>query len=466
MPFALLQPVRLRKRLWQAAIALGLFIATLGIGNFFIPAEKALDRHVLGQDFLAFYTAGTFAREGRFDDIYNLDVVRAFQQDLAKSNQLELGATNFGPFWNPPFYAWVFSPLSHLSFYHAVLVWTGVSVLALLGSVVLLCRMLPTDWQIAPCSGGWFETGRDWRNWLLVPLLTIISMPLIQSLSHGQNTCMSLFIVTLTVTAWRARQPELAGMACALLFYKPQLAAVLALILTINLGFRALAGMTFGGGVMLAIAGLTMPGSIQMYLHQLPTNVHWMQVEHAYLWERHVTLKALWRLMLQGNAIGEASWIVQGLTYTTVGGLAFLLIRAAFRSRRDADEPWTGETAAGSRDRLIAATIATAPLLMPFYFDYDLLLLAVPGVLIASEAIRTVERSRADKWLARTFGMLFIWMMLNPALTKMSHVNGTVILLSLLSLQLITRAARKTQIGGDSVPIDLEELAPIFRRAA
>src|SRR5947207_515194 len=129
--------------------------------------------------------------------------------------------------------------------------WTGVSVLALLGSILLLCRMLPTDWQIAPYSAGWFETGRDWRNWLLVPLLMIISMPLIQSLSHGQNTCMSLFIVTLVVSAWRAKQPELAGMACALLFYKPQLAAVLALILTINLGFPALAGSTFVGGTPL-----------------------------------------------------------------------------------------------------------------------------------------------------------------------------------------------------------------------
>ena len=59
MSIALLQPVRLRRRLWQGAIALGLFIATLGIGNFFVPAEKALDRRVLGQDFLAFYTAGT-----------------------------------------------------------------------------------------------------------------------------------------------------------------------------------------------------------------------------------------------------------------------------------------------------------------------------------------------------------------------------------------------------------------------
>src|SRR5205809_7216720 len=103
MPFALLQPVRLRKRLWQGAIALALFIGTLGIGNFFVPAEKALDRKILGQDFLAFYTAGTFARQGRFDDIYNLDAVRTFQHQLARDEQIELGESNFGPFWNPPF---------------------------------------------------------------------------------------------------------------------------------------------------------------------------------------------------------------------------------------------------------------------------------------------------------------------------------------------------------------------------
>src|SRR5438105_991697 len=131
MGFALIKPARPRRRLWQAAIALALFIATLGIGNFCIPAEKALDRKVLGQDFIAFYTAGTFAREGKFDDIYNLEKVRAFQHQTASEAQIESG-DSFGPFWNPPFYAWVFAPLSHLSFYHAVLIWTGVSILCLL----------------------------------------------------------------------------------------------------------------------------------------------------------------------------------------------------------------------------------------------------------------------------------------------------------------------------------------------
>src|SRR3954470_10830520 len=131
MGLALIKPARPRRRLWQGAIALALFIGTLGVGNFCVPAEKALDRKVLGQYFIAFYTAGTFAREGRFDDIYKLDVVRAFQHDVALREQIELGE-NFGPFWNPPFYAWMFAPLSHLSFYHAVLTWTAVSLLCLL----------------------------------------------------------------------------------------------------------------------------------------------------------------------------------------------------------------------------------------------------------------------------------------------------------------------------------------------
>ncbi|HEX3355509.1 MAG TPA: glycosyltransferase family 87 protein [Tepidisphaeraceae bacterium] len=461
----ILQPTRLRRRLWQGAIALAIFIGTLSVGNFVIPPEKALDRHVLGQDFIAFYTAGTFAREGRFDDIYNLDSVRDFQHQVAKDAQLEMG-DSIGPFWNPPFYAWVFAPLSRLSFYHAVLVWTGVNVLALLGSILLLCKMLPTDWEAAPFSLGWFATRRDWRNWLLVPLLTIVSMPLIQALSHGQNTCMSLFILCLMVTAWRAKQAEWAGICCGLLFYKPQLAAVLAVILFISLGFRALLGLTFTGSLLFVATGLSMPGTIQTYLHQLPINLHWMQAEHSYLWERHVTLRAFWRLMVQGYATGEANWIVMGSTIVSCVILGTFLVRAAYRSRRSADEPWTGETAAGSRDRLIAATIATMPLLMPFYFDYDLLLLAVPAVLIAGEILHHDERSRSDKWIARTFGLLFLWMMFNPAIGKMTHVNGTVILLTTLAVQLAVRASRNVVVGGERVTVDVENLTPLYRMAA
>ena len=164
--------------------------------------------------------------------------MKEFQQQVAKDSQLQMG-DSFGPFWNPPFYAWVFAPLSRLTFYHAVLAWMGRNVLAAFGIDFIALQNAADGLGGGAAFAGWFATGRDWRNWLLVPLLMIVSMPLIQTLSHGQNTCMSLFILCLMVTAWRAKQAEWAGICCGLLFYKPQLAAVLAVILFVSLGFRA-----------------------------------------------------------------------------------------------------------------------------------------------------------------------------------------------------------------------------------
>lgn len=466
MALSLLKPAPLRKRLWQGTIALLLVVATFVAGNFLVKPDKALNHHELGEDFIAFYTAGTFIRQNRFDDLYHFEAVKRFQHDLASREAIDLGDT-FGPYWNPPFYAWLFAPLSHLTFYHAVLTWTIANTLAAIASLILLCQMLPTKWDAAPLSQGWFARPRDWRNGLLIAILVCCSMPMIQALSHGQNTCMSLLIICLMVTAWRAKQAELAGMACGMLFYKPQLAAVLAIVLIINLGFRAVVGLGFVGGILLLATNYTMPGSLENYLHQLPLNVRMMQIDHEYLWERHVTLKALWRLLFQGRGAGEPTLIVQALTYFTTGVLAILLMRAAFRSRRIADDPWTGDSAAAARDRLIAATIATTPLLMPFYFDYDLLLLAVPAVLIASEVLgRAAGRSRSDRFVARTFAALYLWMIINPGVAKMTGINGTVILLLAVAMQLIYRASRRIALGGERVQVEDMPFGMIYQKAA
>ena len=98
------------------------------------------------------------------------------------------------------------------------------------------------------------------------------------------------------------------------------------------------------------------------------------------------------------------------------------------------------------RDRLIAATIASTPLLMPFYFDYDLLLLAVPAALLSAELSgRTIGATlnKPDRWLIGTWTMMFLWMMINPGMGGLTRVNGTVILLTGVSVLLIRRANRR-----------------------
>jgi len=81
------------------------------------------------------------------------------------------------------------------------------------------------------------------------------------------------------------------------------------------------------------------------------------------------------------------------------------------------------------------------PLLMPFYFDYDLLLLSAAAVLVAREQS---ERAVTTTWI-----VLAGWLVVNSSVARWTHVNGTVILLTALAAMLIRRAVR-AQVANES----------------
>lgn len=408
-------------------MAVALFVATLlAAGGVVAPARSApLDR--IGHDFLPFYAAGSLVREGRGNQIYDVDTLRQREREIAESNHLALGA-GFGPFWNPPFYALPFAPLSALPFRSAMLTWLAINLAALAAAMVMLCRIVA-------------QPG-DWRTWGLVPLLILASTPFFLALTHGQNTFGSLLLLTLATLAWRARRGLLVGLVVGLMAYKPQLAALVGLIALIDLGWRVAAGAALAGGTLLLTAALALPGILETYRASLPNLLHFMQVEQVYMWERHVTLKAFWRLLIQGYAPGESHAVVTLLTTTSAGVLGVSLLMAAFKWRgrlarvgnaKDAAEP---RDPAPARDRLIAATIASMPLLMPFYFDYDLLLLAVPAVLLARHW--SGGRVLLAGWCA-----LYVWLVINPDVAEQTRVNFAVPLLAVIAGGLVVRALRR-----------------------
>lgn len=417
---------------------LAVFLLTLVIGNQFIPSEKAVERDMLGHDFTAFYTAGHFAASGQFNKLYDIQAVKEFEQKTGHRAGLSLG-DSYGPYWNPPFYAWIFAPLSHLSYSRALLLWTLFNVACGLGAIVLLCKML------APPETSLEDAGIPWQSYALIPLLLLCSMPVMQALSHGQNTMTSLLLLTATVTFWRSNRAMLTGLICGLLFYKPQLGAIVAVAVVLTLGWRALAGLAITGTLLLLITITTMPGALTDFLHQLPVNIRFMQIDHPYVWERHATIKAFWRLMFQGRGAGEPMLAVTVLTLAICGLLGAGLIRCVLPGN------------AVSRDRLIAATIATMPLLMPFYFDYDLMLLAIPAVLFANEFVNGshgrdahATKNPRDRWLVRAWIALFLWMLINPGIAGKTHINLTVPLLTIVATLLIHRAtsSRLTVFSG------------------
>jgi hypothetical protein len=432
---ALLRPLPIRTRLWQAAGVLVLVVVTFTVGNFLVPRDRALTRNLVGHDFLAFYTAGTFARLGQSGSLYDLGAVQAFQRETARVNSLSI-ANDVAPFWNPPFYAWLFAPLSALRYRAALNAWLGINLVALGGAIVLLIRMLPAE--------------RDWRSWALVPLLVCTSMPFIQTITHGQNVCISLLLLCAAVTAWRTQRDALAGALCGLMFYKPQLAAVLAVMLVLDRGARAMIGLGCALGALFLLTAVTMPGGIGEYAHAMPLNVRAIQVDQTYLWERHVTLKAMFRLLVQGRVPGESSILVTALTSVTCGAIGAGLLWVAWRARRAsaADDVFTGETKFLRRDRLIAATIASTPLVMPFYFDYDLLLLSAAAVLFAGEMMMRAPgapRRLAEDGVLFAWVALFGWMMINARIAGASGVNVVVVILTALAAALIRRAARAVE---------------------
>jgi hypothetical protein len=372
---------------------------------------------MLGHDFTAFYSAGHFAGLGQFERLYDVEAIKQFEQQTGRAAGLSLRDA-YGPYWNPPFYAWVFVPLARLPYGTALLVWTLVNLACLIAAVVLLCRMLGSS--------------ATWRGRGLVPLLVMCSMPCVQALNHGQNTCTSLLLLAATVTLWRSGRALAAGMVAGLLFYKPQLGAVVAMALVLTLGWRALLGLSIMGAALLLVTITTMPGALSAFITQLPHNVRFMQIAHAYVWERHATIKAFWRLLFQGRAAGQPLVIVNvlfGVCWMALaGGLGWMLWR-----RRDGS----------SRDRIISATIAAMPLLMPFYFDYDLLLLAIPATLVAAEHFSNLKFQIPDRnspWLIRAWVALYAWMLVNPGLAARTRVNLTVPLLAVLASMLIARA--------------------------
>ena len=453
-PFSVIARGSLQRRLWIGAACVSLFICSL-VGIYaLMPAGPHHREGSVGTDFIAFYTAGVFVREGNARHLYDLHAIAEYQHKLAHENGDDLGQA-IGPWWNPPYYAWLFVPLAEFAFPTALKIWLGCNLLCAAMAVTIL-----TSW-IKRASGTRAAT------WALVPVLFAISTPFIQSLTHAQNTCTSLLLLTLVVAAWRNEKPLLAGLLLGALAYKPQLVTLVAVVMTICIGWRVLVGLAISGAALLGVNVLTLPGTLGDFQQRLPLNLHFVLLEVPYLWDRHVTFRAFWRLIFQGYATGETSvstWIAASICSI---GLGAFLFSAALRTRAARAHLLPN----GRRfDRLIAATIVSTPLLMPFYFDYDQLLLAIPAVLFALELVegREPREQNAEPLLRSSFvigvwSVWFGWLMINPDVASLTRFNGTVVLLSGLSLILIARAIRATTA---SLDVDQTQRPPIRAIAA
>jgi hypothetical protein len=189
-------------------------------------------------DFLIYYTGAEIVNAGKGDDLYNLKVQQAYQEKFKVVNQ----PWSILPFNHAPYELLVFLPLATLSFQAAHIIWSVISILFL----VIAWRVL----------AGFIIDGE--QRYLSAGLV-LAFYPTTTTLQMGQDSTMSLLILTGVFAALKQRREILAGGILALGLYKPHLVLPLAGILTVSGYWCAMLGF-FATAVILATTSLAMVG--------------------------------------------------------------------------------------------------------------------------------------------------------------------------------------------------------------
>lgn len=329
-----LTPARLRYA-WIAGGALWLaWLLSLlfGAGRFDLAGQ------VVGTDYLQFYAAGATLERGEEARLYDFEYQNRLQEQIA-------GKKHGGHFaFTPPFFAWVFVPLCLLPYTLSFAVWSLLGLACLGLSLVSTGARNPV-----PCFG-WALT------WF----------PVIAAVTFGQNSLLSLGLLSLTCLLWRRGRRLAAGMVCSLALYKPQLVLGVGFLwlLEWRRDWRTLAGLALGGAVLVGLSLWLLPESSRHYAELSRKVIPGIARQEAFpLWHAH-TPRAFWLLLLPGQPVLDE---ILSFLSAAAGLVAFLHFRRNLR----------GET-----DLLFAGAICLTLWISPHAMIYDWAILLIPAVLL------------------------------------------------------------------------------------
>jgi hypothetical protein len=351
------------------------------------------DGHIKGHDFVHFYVLGQIGLERATADLYSFSAQSARTDRILPEYE-----ARFLPVHTPQV-AMFFAPLAALPYEHAVVAFLALSWVTYAVTCLWLWR------RLVPL--------RDFG--LATPLLCLSFPPLIAVSVAGQTSTLALAWFALAYLALRADRRWLAGLALGMLAYKPTLGLGIAVVflwtrqgriiggaVTAALAQGVLAWLYFGGE---AIAGYfanfaTVARSVPM-LEARPDIMH--------------SLRSLFWFLLPWPAAAV-------IAYAGVSGIVLMLAIRLWR------RPSPLELRYGA---LMIASL----LVNPHVYSYELVVLALPFLLIAAWALESRLRSRTF-WL---LGYACFFLPAFDAFTVATRVQWSVVALLALLIAL-TRA--------------------------
>ena len=226
-------------RLILITIAAAFVIVIMG-GN---GSDTASGR--VGGDFPAFYSAGTIVADGNIDGLYEPAVQAAAQVELLG------GEDGFIMYPYAPYVAGAYSAFSGLPYRTSYVIHTVLMVAALVGALILVRPMISV-------LDRWFS---------LVLGIVATAYPIFVGTTGGQNTAFTLLLLAAVWRALAEDREAWAGVAVALLLYRPQYALPMLGLLFLGRHWRAVGTACTGASIVFALnAAMEGPGWISTWI--------------------------------------------------------------------------------------------------------------------------------------------------------------------------------------------------------
>lgn len=191
----------------------------------------------IGGDFPAFYGAGSIVLDGDVASLYDPDVQEAAQADVGGDEP------GFFYFAYPPPVALAYVPFAALPFRISFVLHTALMALALWAAFRMVAPLYPR-----------LLGSPD--HVLAATALGLLTYPVLRSIVGGQNTTLTLLLLACTARFLHDERFVAAGLAAALLLYKPQFGAVVLLLIVVSRSWTAVWAWAGGAAAFYAVAAV------------------------------------------------------------------------------------------------------------------------------------------------------------------------------------------------------------------
>ena len=296
---------------------------------------------IKGTDFLQFYVAGSFVREGRLNELYDLQPLYARAQSIVPGSP----DTIYAPMQSPQTLL-AFAPVSAFSYPVAVTIWIVVIVLLYAASCVITWRY---------CTG--------LHRYRYETIACAAAFPgLFSTVLHGQTSAVALLAVAAALFALRRGWPFVAGLAVGCLAFKPHWLLAAGAVFVAVREWRVVAGAVTGAAAQFGITYVLMGPAVM--------SAYWRTLQ---------TVQRLGDLLEPYPGDSLRSFFKVFVPWDTAAMVAYLLCAVA--ALWVATRIWRSDAAFELR---ASAVVLATLLISPHAFPYDLILLAPVFFLLAN----------------------------------------------------------------------------------